>query len=97
MNRRVVMVLAALLVVGFAFCNGGIIKKLGDKITGNEPPPVEKVENQCPVCKGEGKVPCPRCNGTGRVEAYGGVPCGQCNGTGKVRCEKCAGRGKMVQ
>jgi DnaJ-class molecular chaperone len=98
MNRRILLILSALLIIGFAFCNGGeTVRKLGNKITGNEPDPVEKVQNLCPDCKGEGKLPCPRCKGTGKVESYGGVPCGQCNGTGKIHCEKCRGHGKLVQ
>lgn len=96
MNRRILLILTALLIVGLAFCRSDILKRMGDKVL-NEADPVEKVQNLCPDCKGEGKLPCPRCKGTGKVESYGGVPCGQCNGTGKIHCEKCKGRGKLLQ
>ena len=97
MNRRLLLILSALLIIVLAFCNGDSIKRLGNKILGNDPDPVEKVQNLCPDCTGEGKLSCPRCNGSGKVEAYGGTTCGQCNGTGKVRCERCKGRGKLLQ
>lgn len=97
MNRRILLILSALLIFGLLFFNGDFLKRLGNKILGNEADPVQDVKNLCPDCKGEGKLRCPRCNGTGKVEAYGGVPCGQCNGTGKIRCERCKGRGKLLQ
>lgn len=97
MNRRILLILSALLLIGLIFFNGDFLKRMGDKILGNELDPVEKVQNLCPDCKGEGRLPCPRCNATGKVAAYGGVPCGQCNGAGKIRCEKCKGRGKIIK
>ncbi len=97
MNRRILLILAALLILGLAFCRSDVLKRMGDKILGNTPDATENVKNLCPDCKGEGKLPCPRCKGTGKVESYGGVACGQCNGTGKIRCEKCKGRGKLLQ
>jgi RecJ-like exonuclease len=96
MPRRLLIVFGLLLVLGLIFFNGDILKRMGDKVL-NEADPVEKVQNLCLDCKGEGKLPCPRCKGTGKVESYGGVPCGQCNGTGKIHCEKCKGRGKLLQ
>ena len=59
---------------------------------------------QCPVCKGTGKhgwrlcshlgAPCRHCRGTGSVE--GRCDCGHCRSTGKVKCERCAGVGRIA-
>lgn len=97
MNRHILLTISILLLLGLAFCNSDAIKRMGNKILGNEPDGTEKVQNLCPDCKGEGKLPCPRCKGSGKVESFGGVACGQCNGTGKIRCERCKGRGKLLQ
>ena len=50
-----------------------------------------RIEWECPLCKGTGKVVekkvCPKCEGKGRVK------CTTCKGRGYVRCPHCGGKG----
>lgn len=50
--------------------------------------------NECPECKGEGKVECRNCDGRGECVCWNCEdehPCGRCEGEGTVTCPTCDG------
>lgn len=50
----------------------------------------------CPRCKGIGRITCTKCDGEGEVPGWlwGKNPCPRCGKTGKITCPSCGGTGK---
>ena len=69
---------------------------------GHEVKTPKTTDQNCPMCKGSGRLtgPCAICNGTGtRVSGVASpITCTSCGGTGAVSmlCPACAGTGKVL-
>ncbi len=87
-----------------------VVSPSGDSNNGKEEEPEPepektiKIIEDCPDCKGKGKLPCKVCGGKGIFEdimGNDGLPakCPSCNGTGvtDVECSKCNGTGKITR
>eukprot|EP00184_Porphyridium_aerugineum_P008460 CAMPEP_0184692434 /NCGR_PEP_ID=MMETSP0313-20130426/920_1 /TAXON_ID=2792 /ORGANISM="Porphyridium aerugineum, Strain SAG 1380-2" /LENGTH=198 /DNA_ID=CAMNT_0027150267 /DNA_START=63 /DNA_END=659 /DNA_ORIENTATION=+ len=91
------MVVPTLNEISSAFA-GGTVGAMGTLIALELSKQREIEKQQCPYCRGTGKLPCGQCYGLGATPEpiLGEVECECCHSHGAVECNHCEGSGRLL-